>query len=277
MYKYYRQAFGPFAQGPAGIISRFGDECVFSVDALGLRPLWFGDTEKEYFFSSEKGVYHLDTMRIDPVPLSPGEKMRIRVRRGQSVEVLDYPAIQQRILNLTLRRFGSLETMNKRLALTTPKTGTDHQPSASPHSPSAIKLDNRLSAFCWGREDREWIQELAKNGSDPISSLGYDGPLAPLSRERQNIADYFKEAVAVVTNPAIDREREVEHFSTQTILGARPPLIPGELGQEFTFAFDSQILLDDAKYSSSVHFEPLAGESSIITLDQLIREYPETQ
>src|SRR6266540_1011537 len=60
IYKYYRQAFGPFAQGPAGIISRFGDECVFSVDALVLRPLWFGDTEKEYFFSSEKGVYHLE-------------------------------------------------------------------------------------------------------------------------------------------------------------------------------------------------------------------------
>src|ERR1044071_9332854 len=120
VYKYYRQAFGPFAQGPAGIISRQGDECVFSVDALGLRPLWFGDTEKEYFFSSEKGVYHLDTMRIHQLPLSPGEKLRLRVRRGQAVEVLDYPAMQQRMLNLTLRRFGSLETINRRLALATP-------------------------------------------------------------------------------------------------------------------------------------------------------------
>src|SRR5690349_21136047 len=237
VYKYYRQAFGPFAQGPAGIISRFGDECVFSVDALGLRPLWFGDTEKEYFFSSEKGVYHLDTMRIDPVPLSPGEKMRIRVRRGQAVEVLDYPAIQQRMLNLTLRRFGSLETINRRLALSTIKLDPVHshfpgrEQSAPIHPASTINLDNRMSAFGWGREDREWVQELAKNGIDPISSLGYDGPLAALSKERQNISDYFKEAVAVVTNPAIDREREVEHFSTQTVIGSRPPLIPGELAQ----------------------------------------------
>ena len=254
VYKYYRQAFGPFAQGPAGIISRQGDECVFSVDALGLRPLWFGDTEKEYFFSSEKGVYHLDTMRIDPVPLSPGEKMRIRVRRGQTVEVLDYPAIQQRILNLTLRRFGSLETMNKRIALSTTKpfdqtqgkAVADPQPSVSPNPSPAISLDNRMSAFGWGREDHEWLQELAKNGSDPLSSLGYDGPLAPLSNQRQNIADYFKEAVAVVTNPAIDREREVEHFSTQTILGARPPLVPGEWGSEVTFAFNTPILLDSS-------------------------------
>src|SRR5689334_2777516 len=257
MYKYYRQAFGPFAQGPAGIISRFGDECVFSVDALGLRPLWFGDTEKEYFFSSEKGVYHLDTMRIDPVPLSPGEKMRIRVRRGQAVEVLDYPAVQQRTLHLTLRRFGSTETINRRLAFSTvkpdPNQSDSSQEPLSAHPSSSINLDNRLSAFGWGREDREWVQELAKNGSDPISSLGYDGPLAALSNERQNIADYFKEAVAVVTNPAIDREREVEHFSTQTVIGARPPLIPGDLAKETTLIFDSPILLDNPRYASNSH------------------------
>ena len=250
IYKYYRQAFGPFAQGPAGIISRYGDECVFSVDALGLRPLWFGDTEKEYFFSSEKGVYHLDTMRLDPIPLSPGEKMRLRIHRSsRTVEVFDYPAIQQRMLNQTPRRFGSLETINKRLALALQRSGASapRRRSAAPRSGALrlqgektpplrsarrepeIRLDNRMAAFGWGREDREWIQDLAKNGVDPIGSLGYDGPLASLSKERQNLSDYFKEAVAVVTNPAVDREREVEHFSTQTVIGARPPLTPNEL------------------------------------------------
>jgi glutamate synthase (NADPH) large chain len=276
MYKYYRQAFGPFAQGPAGIISRFGDECVFSVDALGLRPLWFGDTEKEYFFSSEKGVYHLDTMRIDPVPLSPGEKMRIRVRRGQTVEVLDYPAVQQRTLNLTLRRFGSIETINRRLAHAPIKfDSASSEETALAHPSSNINLDNRLSAFGWGREDREWVQELAKNGSDPISSLGYDGPLAALSKERQNISDYFKEAVAVVTNPAIDREREVEHFSTQTLIGARPPLIPGELKEESTLAFETPILLDDPKYSPKTKevLEHLAQETRFTTLERVTRHF----
>src|SRR6266508_2897678 len=264
VYKYYRQAFGPFAQGPAGIISRYGDECVFSVDALGLRPLWFGDTEKEYFFSSEKGVYHLDTMRLDPIPLSPGEKMRLRIHRStRTVEVFDYPAIQQKMLNQTLRRFGSLETINKRLALApalplsyasgTIVSGAAGVVEAPPQETSAPEIrldkrsspvDNRMAAFGWGREDREWIQDLAKNGIDPISSLGYDGPLAPLSKERQNIADYFKEAVAVVTNPAVDREREVEHFSTQTLIGARPPLTPNEICQATTITLDMPILLD---------------------------------
>src|SRR5687767_4141814 len=277
MYKYYRQAFGPFAQGPAGIISRFGDECVFSVDALGLRPLWFGDTEKEYFFSSEKGVYHLDTMRLDPIPLSPGEKMRIRIRRGNTMEVSDYPTIQQRMLNLTLRRFGSLETIGKRIALAPATFEFDDEDAevAQPHPSSQVGLDQRMSAFGWGREDREWVLELAKSGSDPISSLGYDGPLAPLSKERQNISDYFKEAVAVVTNPAIDREREVEHFSTQTVLGARPPLLPNELENATTFTLDAPILLDDPAYSpfDSTLLRQIADESGCATLDQLTQGF----
>jgi glutamate synthase (NADPH) large chain len=269
VYKYYRQAFGPFAQGPAGIISRYGDECVFSVDALGLRPLWFGDTEKEYFFSSEKGVYHLDTMRLDPIPLSPGEKMRLRIHRGtRTVDVFDYPAIQQKMLNQAPRRFGSLETINKRLALSgsAGRDASSRDRGTFEASPE-IRLDNRMAAFGWGREDREWIQDLAKNGIDPISSLGYDGPLAPLSKERQNLSDYFKEAVAVVTNPAIDREREVEHFSTQTVIGARPPLTPNELYPATTVTLNLPILLDDME----------AAETSCISLDQLIGLFPERQ
>ncbi len=274
VYKYYRQAFGPFAQGPAGIISRFGDECVFSVDALGLRPLWFGDTEKEYFFSSEKGVYHLDTMHLDPIPLSPGEKMRVRIRRGLTVDVSDYPTIQQRMLNLTVRRFGSLETIEKRIAhaplVLTSEIHTGD--NGSHHPASQVSLDNRLSAFGWGREDNEWVLELAKNGSDPISSLGYDGPLAPLSKERQNISDYFKEAVAVVTNPAIDREREAEHFSTQTVVGPRPPLSPSELEQVAAFTLDAPIVLDDSDYSpfDMKLLWQVADETGSATLDQLI-------
>jgi hypothetical protein len=84
-------------------------------------------------------------------------------------------------------------------------------------------------------------------------------------------SEYFRfhDAVAVVTNPAIDREREVEHFSTQTVIGARPPLIPGELAQEKTFTFDTPLLLDDSKYSpqSKELIEKIAGR----WISQLLR------
>ena len=66
--------------------------------------------------------------------------------------------------------------------------------------------------------------EQAKSGLDPIGSLGFDGPLAALSKNRVNMADYFKETVAVVTNPAIDRSRECEAFSTRSLVGTRPEI-----------------------------------------------------
>jgi len=45
-YMYLRQAIGPLRQGPVALIARHGDECVFSSDALGLRPLWQVETER---------------------------------------------------------------------------------------------------------------------------------------------------------------------------------------------------------------------------------------
>lgn len=84
-----------------------------------------------------------------------------------------------------------------------------------------------MAAFGWDADDLKLLEFEAHTGAEPIRSLGYDGPLAALSRERQNLADFYKETVAVVTNPAIDREREIEHFSTRTVLGPRPSLAGG--------------------------------------------------
>ena len=96
-------------------------------------------------------------------------------------------------------------------------------PSAGPGEPVKV-ADRVLAGFGWQRDDVKLCQQMASNGAEPIGSLGYDGPLAALSPERQNLADYFKETVAVVTNPAIDREREIEHFSTRAVFGRRPSI-----------------------------------------------------
>ena len=101
---------------------------------------------------------------------------------------------------------------------------------AGPEEP--VKVSDRiLAGFGWQRDDVKLVQQMASNGAEPVGSLGYDGPLAALSPERQNLADYFKETVAVVTNPAIDREREMEHFSTRAVFGRRPSFDDRRRGQ----------------------------------------------
>ncbi len=235
LYRYYRRAFGPFSQGPAAIVARYGDTCVGSVDALGLRPLWFGETEKECFFSSEKGVVPMDLLNGDPKPLAPGEKIAVTLQRNSGAEVLDYPTIQKRLLELAVKRFGTLEALARSETGQSDKTpngvgwSSDCALARSETGQSACRLvveptPPYLTAFGWSRDDQSWARALAEQGKDPIASLGYDGPLAALSEQLHNLSDYFKEKVAVVTNPAIDREREQEHFSTQVVIGPRPPL-----------------------------------------------------
>ena len=273
VYTELRHAFGPYAQGPAAVIARHGDIAVASVDALGLRPLWFVETEKEYVLSSERGVFQLETMVRDARPLAPGEKMGLIVNRGQSVEILDHADVRRHVLNRQYMRDVPVEAERYwggwtlpepdggarpyyrdyragdgggRPAGTQPIQAVEQQtlvamipePSPTP-MPWRMAAQIRtvdttvLAAAGWNREHVQEIDSLASEGKDLVGSLGHDGPLAVLSQQRVNLADYFKETVAVVTNPSIDRERETEAFSTQMLVGARPAIAewpdPGDL------------------------------------------------
>lgn len=265
LYGEIRQSFGPFAQGPAAVAARLGDLCVFSVDALGLRPLWFGETEKEYFASSERGVYSLDSMSRDPRPMAPGEKIALRMRPGNSVELFDHPAMQRHVLNRSRERRGydrlSTGAWNTVLPNNPPRgdvpphhgNGSSKIQQPAPvavavaevnSSPAAEQIlqpaayqaaypwhtrttkvtSNTMAALGWERYHVGIIEAAAETRKEQIGALGWDGPLAALSHTRVNIADYFKETVAVVTNPAIDREREQAQFSTQALVGVRPDI-----------------------------------------------------
>ncbi len=79
-----------------------------------------------------------------------------------------------------------------------------------------------MAALGWERYHINFMETIAESHKEQVGSLGWDGPLAALSQTRVNIADYFKETVAVVTNPAIDREREKAQFSVKTLIGTRP-------------------------------------------------------
>jgi glutamate synthase (NADPH/NADH) large chain len=104
VYSRIRQSFGPYAQGPAAILARYGDMIAASVDAVGLRPLWFVETEKEYIFSSERGAIPLEVMVNHPRPLGPGEKMGIRIKRGENAELFDHSNIRQHVVNRAFQR-----------------------------------------------------------------------------------------------------------------------------------------------------------------------------
>jgi glutamate synthase (NADPH) large chain len=256
LYTYIREAWGHFAQGPAGIISRYGDEAVFSVDALGLRPLWKLDTEKRFIFSSEPGIIPASEYTGEPKPLAPGEKIGLKWADSGVIEIFEYAQFQEEVYKRFSKRF---DITNYRHRLNPPRI----EKCVTMSSPAKVS-NGQYAAFGWNREHIQLLEQMAEKGAEPIRSLGHDAPLAAIDPHRKNLADFIKESVAVVTNPAIDRDREAEHFSTRTVVGKRPSLfenaetsyvielvspilIEGKLG------YDCSETLDQPSYDQIVH------------------------
>ncbi len=229
LYVALRQRFGPLAQGPAAIVSRYREEAVFATDAMGLRPLWQFETPYEIVFSSERGVFSAEEFVSEPKPLAPGEKVYLRLT-PEGPRLLPFDRLQRLVLERAQARTPlaglRVHIDGPRWEAPPPLTGGSEERVVEERpAPPPLGLER---AFGFDRWDQAYLEALIKTGNEPIGSLGYDGPLAALNPEKPNLSEFFKETVAVVTNPAIDREREIEHFSTRTVLGRRP--LPHGLG-----------------------------------------------
>ena len=74
-----------------------------------------------------------------------------------------------------------------------------------PHS-SVLR---RQRAFGYTEEElRIIITPMAKNGAEPLGSMGTDTPIAALSAKSRLLFDYFAQLFAQVTNPPLDAIRE---------------------------------------------------------------------
>jgi len=271
VYSKMRQSFGPYAQGPSAVVARYGDTVVASVDALGLRPLWFIETEKEYIFSSERGVSPFDNMVEEPRALAPGEKIAVQIKRGQQIEILKHADIRRHVMNWSFQReapklaeryWSGFDGSDGGGNGNSPKPNGGVRHSTAQMGGEALAEVQTLVALAespafgaqqqittavfaatgWNREHMQELESLASVGKDLVGSLGHDGPLAVLSKNRVNLADFYKETVAVVTNPAIDRERESEAFSTRTLVGARPAISEAPRAGNILVSLETPIL-----------------------------------
>ncbi|MCL6563837.1 MAG: glutamate synthase, partial [Firmicutes bacterium] len=201
-----RQAMGPLAQGPAALLTRHGNTLAAAVDALGLRPLWLIETERLWALSSEPHVIDPNEWVAEPKLIGPGEVVAL----SWDDEGVSFHSNAD-ITAATLRHFQGV-ALQPRYAPEGKNTGGN--------APSW-----RYLADGWRKDDVQLVETWFQEHREPIGSLGFDAPLAALDEDNiQNIADYLQEIVAVVTNPALDREREAEHFSLMTYLGPRPVL-----------------------------------------------------
>lgn len=311
VYTRMRQSFGPYAQGPAGVIARFGNMAVASVDALGLRPLWFVETEKEYIFSSERGAILFDNRSGETRALAPGEKMALVVNRGEGVNVLNHQQIRQHVLGKVFQRETPSLARDYWMGKDAPESyppapypfpaashpslfekaveptvlvesrppavvqAADAYPAPWRTSVTTPVLDSRILAACgWQRDHVTDLEDMLAAGKAPVSSLGYDGPLAALSKTRVNIADFCKETVAVVTNPAIDHQRESEAFSTSALIGARPQIGRPPDTRDLLVEIQSPILPGGHPALGSLDIaNEAARQSGTMTIDAMVETF----
>ena len=281
LYTFYRWFFPSSAQGPAAVVTRFGNVCMGSVDALGLRPLWFGESDYEYFLSSEKGVVDIKKTMNDPIPLGPGEKVAIEASLGQAAKVYRHSEIQQKLKKLLWQRSTPLKLI-KGFTRGIPKATRESDQKLSEIADSNItrtdfsrfKEKNLLAAFGWQNYDINLRKRVATEGVDIIGSMGHQGPLASIAPEMlPNTSEFFKENVAVVTNPAIDREREAEHFTTRIILGDRPELSGIQKKSPMGLELKSPLLLNYEELDrllSHQEIRKLADDSGTAVLEDVI-------
>lgn len=314
VYTRMRQTFGPFAQGPAGVIARYGNMAVASVDALGLRPLWYVETEKEHIFSSERGAILFDNRSGDTRALAPGEKMALIVDRGDGEKVLNHNQIHQHVVNKAFQRevpqlakkywagwetpeefsaqphplsiepagFPALTsvdvlTTERKMPVPTKTIATAARPIPWFNTLTPARLDTSVLLACgWQRDYVTDLQDMLEENKAPVGSLGYDGPLAVLSKTRVNVADFFKETVAVVTNPAIDHNREGEAFSTSVLVGARPRVGQAPSSDDILVELATPILPGGhpALGSSEIALD-VARQLGTLTIEQLVDTFGE--
>jgi len=287
VYDFYRWFFPPSAQGPAAVVLRSGDVAMGSVDALGLRPLWFAESAEDYVLSSEKGVVDLKHTVDDPRPLAPGEKLAILGGHGRRAEVFELGSVQKRLVRLLRGRSGAralLPSLYHGIPAHLGRNGQDGpqavllaeflEDPAACRSFATLATETMLGAFGWQRYDMDMRGAVAENGKAVIGSMGHQGPLACMQDESlPNISEFFKEMVAVVTNPAIDREREADHFSTRAILGSRPDADARQSPPPLALELATPLLLGGCLDQGAVDnqaLHDLAREFGACTLDDVV-------
>jgi glutamate synthase (NADPH/NADH) large chain len=84
----------------------------------------------------------------------------------------------------------------------------------------------RQQTFGYTQEElRILLEPMARNGAEPIGSMGTDTPIAVLSARPRLLFDYFAQLFAQVTNPPLDSIREEIVTSLGSIIGPEGNLL----------------------------------------------------
>ena len=211
LYRYYSTMMEPW-DGPAAIFFSDGDIMGAVLDRNGLRPArYYITTDRRLVLSSEVGVLDIPAEKIlRKSRLQPGKMLLVDTVRKKVIT-------DEEVKMELARRQPYGEWLDQHLVtleeLPVPNKKVEFY--------SQTQRDKLYKAFGYTYEDiMDAIVPMAKLGSEKISSMGTDIPLAVLSEKHQPLFNYFKQLFAQVTNPPIDALREEIVTDTSVYIGS---------------------------------------------------------
>ncbi|WP_026700892.1 glutamate synthase large subunit [Salibacterium aidingense] len=205
--------------GPTAIAYTDGRKVGACLDRNGLRPARYYVTKDDHILmSSEVGVLDIDPEDIlYKERLHPGHMLVVDMEDGRIVpdEEIKHDIITEKPYKQWVEEcLTDLE---------------DVLESREVYNTDFDQLTERQLAFGYTFEELDkMIKPMAAGGADPVGSMGYDSPLAVLSKNPQLLYNYFKQLFAQVTNPSIDAIREELVTAVGTTLGTEGNLLHPE-------------------------------------------------
>lgn len=217
-YEYHSMLMEPW-DGPTSIAFCDGRQIGAMLDRNGLRPGRYVITNDDHIiYASEVGVLDIpEEIIVQKERLQPGQLLLVDFNEGRIVP-------DQEIKERIAEEYPYRRWLNEHLV------HVNELPEVEVSSDLKEEmLIKRQKAFGYTYEElTKNIQPMITEGKDPVGSMGFDAPLAVLSKHPQLLYNYFKQLFAQVTNPAIDCIREESITSTMTTLGAEGNLLkPG--------------------------------------------------
>ncbi|KPU42807.1 ferredoxin-dependent glutamate synthase 1 [Oxobacter pfennigii] len=208
-YEYHASMIEPW-DGPAAIAFTDGIQVGATLDRNGLRPARFAITKNGLcILASETGVLDLNPEEIEHKgKLKPGRMLLIDTKIGQVIKDEDL----KKSISLS-SPYAEMIEKNKIVLDDYPAVPEDVQINPE-------RLKEKQAAFGYSLEDVNiLIKSMARDGKEPVGSMGNDTPLAVLSSKNQMLFSYFKQLFAQVTNPPIDPIREELVMSLVNFIG----------------------------------------------------------
>ncbi len=235
-YEFHKTMMEPW-DGPASICFTDGILVGATLDRNGLRPSRYCLLDDNTLIvASEAGALPVDQSKVVlKGRLQPGRMLMADMEKKR---IVGDGELKQAIINQAPYK-DWLEN-NKVRVEDLPQT----VPSFSELDPKTLLTKQLL--FGYTKEDMtQIIGPTVAGKKDPIGSMGYDTPLAVLSKRSQHIANYFKQLFAQVTNPPIDPIRERSVMSLYAQLGKVGNILEAEEEYAKVIRLKSPVLSND--------------------------------